>query len=74
MSKQIQFLHIIYAFGHFGGRSLKITDAAEVLRNETLDEMELGLRQIANWCRNQDATDYADLHDLASKIEMDLDR
>ncbi len=74
MSKQLQFLHILFAFGHFAGKSLKVNEAAEALSPDTLNEMQYGLLQIAAWCRKQDAKEWPDLEKLAFQIETEISR
>lgn len=74
MNKELQFFHIIMAFGHFAGKSGKVTGASKVLAHDTLNEMEHALRQIEVWCRQQDATEWPDLHKLADQIAEELNR
>jgi hypothetical protein len=67
--KEQRFLHIILACGHFAGKSLKLTEAAETLDMTHINEAEDMLRRIRRWCEKQDEAKFPDLHKLASEID-----
>ena len=72
--KGVRLLHIIYAWQHFAGKPLKVTDAEEIFTDREIGEQEDFLIRTRNWCRSQDATKWPELHQLADQIEMELNR
>ena len=45
--KQMRFGHIVFAFGHFAGKALRVLDCADALTVEDIKAMEVALDKIA---------------------------
>lgn len=72
MTDSQRYLRVVLAFGHFAGKSLKVTDAAECVPGPVLDGAELFLRHTASWCHSQNPVKWPDLAKLARQIEAAL--
>lgn len=71
--KQMRFLHILLAFGHFAEVPLKVVDIGLVLSNDHIAFMEEALRAIASEILRQ-PDQMPKLDRLGRMINEELDR
>lgn len=72
MQRNGRLYKILMAFSHFPGKSLKVTDASEVLSDEEIRHTESLLLKVAKFCGDQDPKEFADLHKLADAIQNQI--